>query len=86
MMELTESPPPPPEGPRNAAVTPDDHGAILQISAWFLMVLMILSILVRLTIRVIVTKNRGIDDVIALISMVRVLLDETADGIFVDGC
>src|SRR4051812_42793591 len=49
------------EGPRHATVTPDDHGAILQIVAWFLMVLMILSIFLRLTIRLTTTHIPGTD-------------------------
>lgn len=58
------------EGPRHATVTPDDHGAILQIVAWFLMVLMILSIFLRLTIRLTTTHIPGTDDAMVFVSMV----------------
>ena len=58
------------EGPRHATVTPDDHGAILQIVAWFLMVLMILSIFLRLTIRLTTTHIPGTDDTVVFVAMV----------------
>lgn len=58
------------EGPRHATVTPDDHGAILQIVAWFLMVLMILSIFLRLTIRLTTTHIPGTDDATVFVAMV----------------
>jgi hypothetical protein len=58
------------EGPRHATVTPDDHGAILQIATWLLMVLMILSIVLRLTIRLTTTHIPGIDDAVVFVAMV----------------
>jgi hypothetical protein len=58
------------EGPRHATVTPDDHGAILQIVTWLLMVLMILSIFLRLTIRLTTTHITGIDDAVVFVAMV----------------
>jgi hypothetical protein len=58
------------EGPRHATVTPDGHGAILQIATWFLMVLMILSIFLRLTIRLTTTHTPGIDDAVVFVAMV----------------
>lgn len=53
-----------PEGPRHATVTPDDNGAILQVVAWFLMVLMILATFLRLLIRFTTTHIPGVDDVV----------------------
>lgn len=47
----------------HGTVTPDDHGAILQVVAWVLMVVMILSISLRLTIRFTTTHIPGLDDV-----------------------
>lgn len=58
------------EGPRHAIVTPDDHGAVLQIVTWFLMVVMILSISLRLMIRFTTTHVPGIDDAVVFVAMV----------------
>lgn len=57
-------------GARHATVIPDDHGTILQIVAWFLMVLMILSIFLRVTIRLTTTHIPGTDDAVVLVAMV----------------
>lgn len=58
------------EGPRHAIVTPDDHGPVLQIVAWFLMVVTILSISLRLMIRFTTTHVPGIDDAVVIVAMV----------------
>lgn len=58
------------EGLRHAAITADDHGAILQIVAWFMMVTMILMVSLRLTIRFTATRLAGWDDTLTVIAMV----------------
>lgn len=58
------------EGVRHAAVTADDHGAILQIVAWFMMVSMILMVALRLAIRFTATRLAGWDDTFVVIAMV----------------
>lgn len=58
------------EGMRHAAVTADDHGAILQIVAWFMMVSMILMVALRLAIRFTATRLAGWDDTFVIIAMV----------------
>jgi hypothetical protein len=57
-------------GTKHATVTPDDHDTILQIVAWFLMVLMNLSIFLRLTIRLTAMHIPGTDDAMVLVAMV----------------
>jgi hypothetical protein len=62
-------------GQRHAVVTDDDHGPILQIAMWFLMVAMILMTLLRLAIRFAAARDLGLDDAICVLAMVR--LEET---------
>ena len=59
------------EGPRHAEITPFDHGALIQIPAWFLMVVMILVTFLKLCIRFKATHNPGLDDAICFVGMVR---------------
>ncbi len=58
------------EGFRHAEVTPFDHGALIQIPAWFLMVVMILTTLLKLVIRFKATRNPGLDDAMCFLGMV----------------
>ena len=58
------------EGHRHATITADDRGAVLQIVAWFLMVVMILTVSLRLLIRFTTTLVPGLDDAVALGAMV----------------
>jgi hypothetical protein len=58
------------EGARHATVTPDDHGAVLQIAAWFLLVVMILATIPRLTIRSTTNHIPRLDDVLVSLAMV----------------
>jgi hypothetical protein len=58
------------EGPRHGQVTPNDHGAILQIAAWFLMVTMILATFLRLSLRLSTAHIPGRDDAAVLLAMV----------------
>ncbi|KYG42592.1 hypothetical protein M433DRAFT_55115, partial [Acidomyces richmondensis BFW] len=51
-------------------VTFDNQGAILQIAAWFLMVVMILATFLRLTIRFTTRQVPGLDDTILIVAMV----------------
>ena len=60
----------PNEGPRFARVTDDDHGALIAIAAWFLMVAMILSVIVRLMVRIIITRAPGLEDATVFGAMV----------------
>lgn len=57
------------EGSRRATVTADDHGALLQIVAWFTMVAMILMVFLRLAIRFTATHSAGFDDAIVFAAM-----------------
>lgn len=59
------------EGPRFATVSHDDHGPILSILAWFLMVVFVLATLLKLTVRA-TAKGLGLDDVFLTFAMVRV--------------
>lgn len=58
------------EGLRHATITADDHGAILQIVAWFMMVSMILMVSLRLAIRFTAIRVAGWDDTFVVIAMV----------------
>ena len=66
-----------PEGPRHGLVTPDNHGDILLIVSWFLMVVMILSTCLRLLIRFTTTHAPGSDD--AVVSLATVSVHATYD-------
>lgn len=66
----TTAPGPYKEGFRHAEVTFDNQGAILQIAAWFLMVVMILATFLRLTIRFTTRQVPGLDDTILIVAMV----------------
>ena len=57
-------------GHRHAVVTDNDHGPILQIAMWFLMVTMILITLLRLAIRYADTRRLGLDDAVFVLAMV----------------
>lgn len=57
-------------GERKGAVTPDDHGAIIGIAAWFLMVVLVLAVFVRLGIRFSASHIPGKDDAFAFAAMV----------------
>jgi hypothetical protein len=59
------------EGPRHAQVTPFEHGALIQIPAWFLMVVMISVTFLKLAVRFKATRNPGLDDAICFFGMVR---------------
>ncbi len=58
------------EGFRHATVSPDDHGAILQIVAWFMLVVMVLATVLRLLIRFTTSHIPGFDDVFVSLAMV----------------
>ncbi|KAK2859913.1 hypothetical protein FQN49_004581 [Arthroderma sp. PD_2] len=57
-------------GMRHAVVTPDDHGPIIQIVTWFIMVVMILATILRLSIRYLTSHIPGTDDAIVVGSMI----------------
>ena len=61
-------------GLRNATVTPDDHGPLVAIATWFLMVAMILSVLIRVAVRFIITRHSGREDALTVVAMVIFLL------------
>ncbi|KYG42582.1 hypothetical protein M433DRAFT_26790 [Acidomyces richmondensis BFW] len=56
------------EGTRHAVVTANNCGAVLEIVAWFLMVVMILATALKLVIRLI-ARQPGVDDVLVTIAM-----------------
>ena len=47
---------------RNGRITADDHGPVVDIVAWFLMVTMILAVFVRLITRTTLTHSLGAED------------------------
>lgn len=57
-------------GNRYAVVTPDDHGPVVAIATWFLMVSMILSVLIRVAIRLVITRAPGREDITIVGAMV----------------
>ena len=58
------------EDRRMGVVTPDDHGSLIGIAAWFLSVVVVLSIIMRLFIRFSTSHIPGKDDILAVVSMV----------------
>ena len=59
-----------PGGNRHGVITADDRSVVLNIEAIFLLVTAILSISVRLAIRFGTTHIPGMDDAVALLSLV----------------
>ncbi|OCK74153.1 hypothetical protein K432DRAFT_410102 [Lepidopterella palustris CBS 459.81] len=57
-----------PEGPRHATITPDDHGALLAMTTWFLMVTMILATSTRIIVRYTTQHVPGFDDILVLVA------------------
>ncbi|RMZ84500.1 hypothetical protein DV737_g1088, partial [Chaetothyriales sp. CBS 132003] len=55
-------------GQRHAVITDDDHGAVLQIVTWILMVAMILMMMLRLAVRITVVREVGLDDAICILA------------------
>lgn len=58
------------DGRRHAVITSDDHGPVLGIISWVMMVSMIMMVALRLAIRF-SSRNPGIDDALATLAMVR---------------
>ena len=56
------------EGPRNARITPDDHGPVLSIIAWYCAVVMVLAVCTRMLIKAFRTLGR--DDPPIIVSLV----------------
>jgi hypothetical protein len=67
---MADSGAPPPTGPRHATITDANHGPILSIATWFLMVAMILAVTLRLVIRFTTAHVPGRDDAICFAAMV----------------
>jgi hypothetical protein len=59
----------PRQGP-SVVVTPDDHGPEIAVATWFPIVIVVVSILIRLAIRMWVKRSWGLDDFLILIAMV----------------
>ena len=57
-------------GQRQAVVTDDDHGPILQIVMWFMMVAMILIAMLKLAVRFALVRDLGADDAFIVLAMV----------------
>ena len=60
------------EGFRHATITTNDHGGLIQIVAWYLMIVMILATVLKLAIRFKppLKRNPGIDDAVYVVAMV----------------
>ncbi|KAF2471004.1 uncharacterized protein BDR25DRAFT_368735 [Lindgomyces ingoldianus] len=56
------------EGSRHAAITSDDHGALLTMTAWFLSCTLVLFTTARLTVRFTTQHMPGTDDVLIVIA------------------
>lgn len=69
-----------PEGPRHAVITADSQGAVLQIAAWFLMVVMILSVLLRLFIRFTTAHLPGTDDAVLCLAAVCLYIQTSSES------
>lgn len=57
-------------GNRVAVVTADDHGPLVALATWFLMVSMILAVLIRVAIRLVITRAPGREDATIVGAMV----------------
>jgi hypothetical protein len=55
---------------RHALVTDNNHGPVLSIATWFLMVVMILAVILRVAIRMTTAHVNGKDDAICIAAMV----------------
>jgi hypothetical protein len=55
----------------NQIVTANDHGALVSIAVYFLMTTFIVAVLIRLAIRLAITRSLGRDDYIAVAATVR---------------
>ena len=60
----------PPEGPRAAVISPDDHGGLVTIAAGVTLSWMLLCFVARIYIRVGVNKAFGHDDVAVAVATV----------------
>ena len=58
------------EGHRHATVTINDHGAILEIVACFLTVVIVLATSLRLSLRIFTRHVAGLDDALVLLATV----------------
>ncbi|KAF2662413.1 hypothetical protein K491DRAFT_709782 [Lophiostoma macrostomum CBS 122681] len=58
------------EGPRHAVITPDDHGAILSMTAWFLACTLVLCTATRLIVRFTTQQMPSTDDVYIVVAAV----------------
>jgi hypothetical protein len=58
------------EGPRHARITPDDHGAILSMTTWFLTCTLVLCTATRLIVRFTTQQRPSTDDVYIVIAAV----------------
>ena len=54
----------------HATVTPDDHGPLVAIATWFLMVAMIMAVFIRVAIRFVITRAPGTEDATIFVAMV----------------
>ena len=59
-----------PEGPRHAVITPDNHGALIQITSWVVMIALVLTTGLRLAVTFKNTPNPGIGDALCVVAMV----------------
>ncbi|MCJ1373577.1 hypothetical protein MMC20_004805 [Loxospora ochrophaea] len=53
----------------HATVTPDDHGPLVAIATWFLMVAMIMAVFIRVAIRFVITRAPGTEDATIFVAM-----------------
>ena len=51
-------------------VTDDDHGPILAVVTWFLMTVMILAVLARVTIKLVIRRAVGVEDYLIVAALV----------------
>jgi len=53
---------------RQPVVTPDDHGPLVAVATWFLMVALVLSVMIRVAIRFFITRALGKEDATCVIA------------------
>lgn len=67
-------------------VTDDDRGPILAICTWFMMTVMVLAVIARVTIRVTVRRGLMIDDFSVMAALVRLQQCTLLPALFTDIC
>ena len=57
-------------GQRHAQITPDDHGALLSMTTWFLGSALLLGVITRVAVRLTTQLRPSLDDILIVIAAV----------------